>query len=412
MKGNWAKPAKLAALLKKHKSAGESTPTHPEGMDSDDPIAHFIYSWLLWESSTAQASEAMARVVAAHVDFNELRVALPFEVAAVVGKKYPRSDERFAGLKDSLHSIYLARHAVSLDHVHDLAKKDAKAFLDGLKGMQPFVSARVLSLVFGGHSVPADEQLVQVFVEHGVVTESVAPADVVAWLSTQIRAADASWALPALQAIMDAAWDDGTMTSIHRRIKAEKTAAENAAKKAALEAAKQEAARIAAEARAAAKQIADEKKAAAKLIADDKKALAVKKAAIKKVADLKKKAAAKIVAAKKAAMKKKADAKKKIAAKKAAAKKKTAVKKKAPVKKKPAKKTVQKPAKKTVRKPAKKTVRKPAKKTAKKPAKKTAKKKVKKTTKKAPAKKAAKKTKRTVNKKVKKKAAKKRTRSR
>ena len=280
---NWVKPAKFTALLKKHKAVDRKDDVLPGSADWSDPIAHLVHAWLLWESSTTQADAAMEKIIESRVDFNELRVSLPHELAMIVGKRYPRHEERFTRLKQTLQAIYLNQHAMTLEHLRDLSKKQAKTYLDRLTGMHPFVSSRVLSIAFGGHAIPADEQLVEVLIEHGVITEQVETKVVISWMTAQVRAADAEWAIPALQSVCDAAWEDGTVTKINRRRRAEQEAAEAAAESKRL-------AKIAAE-KAALKAAEKAAKAAADMIA---KKAAAKKAEVKK-------AEAKKVAAKKAA---------------------------------------------------------------------------------------------------------------
>ena len=431
VKSKWANPTKLSALLKKFKGADVEGQL-PENADIADPLTHFVHSWLLWEASTEQAKDAMEKILEAFVDFNELRVALPHEIANVVGKKYPKHEERFSGLKKSLQAIYLKHHSVTLHQLKDLSKKDARAFVDDLDGIHPFVSNRILHMSLGVHAIPCDEQLVHVLVEHDVLEEAVEVEKLGSWLTSSTKAADAEWTVFALQTVSDNAWSDGTITKINKRLRAEREAEENARRKAEAEKIRKAAAAIAAAEKKAAQKEAAEKKAAEKKIAAEKaaikkaadKKIAEKKAAAKKIADKKaavKKAAAKKAAAKKAAAKKaaakKAAAKKaaakKVAAKKVAAKKVAAKKlaaKKAAAKKKVAKKVSKKTTKKSSKKAAKKTTKKAAKKTAKKSSKKTSKKTAKKTAKKSSkktAKKAAKKTaKKSVKKSVKKPAKK------
>ena len=405
MKSKWGKPTKLASLLKKFKTDEKAaSDVAPAKMDTSDPVSQFVYSWLLWEASTEQAAAAFEKILDAHVDFNELRVSLPHELIAIVGKRYPRAEERFSRMKKSLHSIYLNHHSVTLDHLASQNKRDAKSYLENLDAIDDFVSQRMLVVCCGVHAMPVDEQLTYLLHEHGVIDEVVAPGALSSWLATTVKADQGVASLQALQAAVDAAWEDGLMTKINRRRRAEREAEENARRKAE-EAAKAEAARkieLEEARKAAAEKKEIEKKLAAKKAAEkkiaDKKA-AVKKAAAKKAAA--KKAAAKKVAAKKAAAKKAAA--KKVAAKKAAAKK--AAAKKAAAKKVAAKKAKQKTTKKAPAKkaPAKKVTKKAAaKKTKKKTTKKTTKKAAaKKTTKKAPAKKtAAKKTKKKTTKKA------------
>ena len=317
MKTKWAKPTKLSALLKKHRATATESAL-PETVSTEDPISVLIHSWMLWEASTEHASTAMTKLMEARVDVNEIRVSLPHELAPAIGKRYPRLEERLGGLKRSLHAIYLRRHEISLDYVREKGKRDAKAEIESLDGMNPFVSGRLLRLSFDVHAMPADEQLSLLFHELGVIDEVVEHETLATWLASAIKADEGPAAIEALQAAVDAAWSDGTMTKLSRRRRPPKPAETTSE---------------------TAKEPVEDAAAVAPEAAETpvKKKAPVKKAPAKKAPA--KKAPAKKAPAKKAPAKK-APAKK-APAKKAPAKKAPAKKvpaKKAPAKKAPAKK--------------------------------------------------------------------------
>lgn len=223
MKTKWAKPTKLSALLKKHRVAATESPL-PETVSTEDPISVLIHSWMLWEASTEHASTAMTKLMEARVDVNEIRVSLPHELAPAIGKRYPRLEERLGGLKRSLHAIYLRRHEISLDYVREKGKRDAKAEIESLDGINPFVSGRLLRLSFDVHAMPADEQLSLLFHELGVIDEVVEHETLATWLASAVKADEGPAAIEALQAAVDVAWSDGTMTKLSRRRRGSKPA--------------------------------------------------------------------------------------------------------------------------------------------------------------------------------------------
>jgi hypothetical protein len=377
VKTKWAKPAKLSALLKKHHPSTEEG-DHPSASTSEDPVTVLLHSWLLWEASSEQAEAAMAKLMDSRVDVNEIRVSLPHELAPTVGKRYPRLEERLLGIKKSLHSIYLRRHEISLNYVREKGKRDAKAEIESLDGINPFVSARVLRLSFGVHAMPADEQLSLLLHELGVINEPVEHEVLATWLASEVKVDDGHRAIAALQAAVDAAWLDGTMIKLARKrrppkpIKPEVVVVETEEEpsKEAVEPVKKPAVEKAAT-KAPAKKPAVTKAPAKKPVVTKAPAKkpAVAKAPAKKPAVAK--APAKKPAVAKAPAKKPAVAKaptKKPVAKKASAKK--TVAKKAPTKKAVAKKVSTKKAatKKSVAKKST-TGKSPAKKVAKKTAK-------------------------------------------
>ena len=215
MKHKWAKPAKLNTFLKKHR--GSDLPLLPDFIRPRDPVAVLIHSWLLWEASTEQAEVAMRKLLDAFVDYNEIRVSLPHEKASVIGKRYPRLEERLHGIRRTLHSLYLARHALSFDHLEGKGKRDIKADIESLDGMHPFVAARILRLSFEVHALPADDQLSALLHEHGIIDEPVDPDELSSWLGSTIKSDDAIDVIVALQTAIDDAWGQGVMTKLVRK---------------------------------------------------------------------------------------------------------------------------------------------------------------------------------------------------
>jgi hypothetical protein len=363
VKTKWAKPAKLSALLKKHHPSTEEG-DHPSASTSEDPVTVLLHSWLLWEASSEQAEAAMAKLMDSRVDVNEIRVSLPHELAPTVGKRYPRLEERLLGIKKSLHSIYLRRHEISLNYVREKGKRDAKAEIESLDGINPFVSARVLRLSFGVHAMPADEQLSLLLHELGVINEPVEHEVLATWLASEVKVDDGHRAIAALQAAVDAAWLDGTMIKLARKrrppkpIKPEVVVVETEEEpsKEAVEPVKKPAVEKAAT-KAPAKKPAVTKAPAKKPVVTKAPAKkpAVAKAPAKKPAVAKaptkkpvaKKASAKKTVAKKAPTKKAVA--KKVSTKKAATKK--SVAKKSTTGKSPAKKVAKKTAKRKTSRP-------------------------------------------------------------
>lgn len=154
----------LNALLKKLRSRYDL----PERV-TRPPLEEFVYSFLLWESSHAKAEGAIKRITSTVVDFNELRVCRPPELMSYFGKSYPRAEERALRLRASLQDLYLREYEVSLDAAVAMNKRDAKKYIETLNGLPPFVSSRVMLLVFGAHAFPVDDRTLHKLIAAEVV---------------------------------------------------------------------------------------------------------------------------------------------------------------------------------------------------------------------------------------------------
>lgn len=177
----------LLAKLRKIE-ADEPAPA-PVGMQ---PLMHeFLRAFLVWEASPARAQKAMAKVLTAIVDLNELRICLPHEVIEIIGPKYPSCGLRAARLRSSLNDLFRREHDVSLDHLAAMPKRDARSYLESLDGTPPFVAARVALLGLGAHAVPIDGRLAGLLISEGVFPHGSSEETVGSWLERRVRAADA-----------------------------------------------------------------------------------------------------------------------------------------------------------------------------------------------------------------------------
>jgi len=106
----------------------------------------------------SKAREAFDRLRAAVVDFNELRVIPPIELAEMLGD-YPDARLKCEDISRSLNKVFALTHAVSLDHLAEMPRKEARAFLENVDGLEAYTRARVQLLGLGQHAIPLDEAM-------------------------------------------------------------------------------------------------------------------------------------------------------------------------------------------------------------------------------------------------------------
>jgi hypothetical protein len=198
-----ASTRKLQQVMKRLRREGEP-PAGPDIPDGCEPIlTNLIYSMALWEASSGQARAALKRMRDAVVDFNELRVCVPDEVASMLGERYPLASERCLRLRSVLNEVYRRQHCMSLTHLASLPKREARAYLDSLPGMPQFVSARIQVVCLGGHAVPTDERLRDLLAGEGVFADTTSAEEAASWLERQIKAEESLSAHHLFQAWSD-----------------------------------------------------------------------------------------------------------------------------------------------------------------------------------------------------------------
>jgi len=199
---------KFAALVKKF---GTGTPSFStpvlEGCDPADPLALMLTNYLLWESTPALATEALARIARVVVDVNDLRVMLESEVRETIGDKYPFVDERASRLRATLNDIFRRQHRTSLDHLRNASRKDQRAYLEGLAEIPPFVAGRTLLVAFELPAPIVDDTTVELLHQNGAVEPTATTAEVAQWIGKSHRIEELPKVHHALSQLSGEAWN-------------------------------------------------------------------------------------------------------------------------------------------------------------------------------------------------------------
>lgn len=153
-------------------------------------LTELLRSLMAWEAPAAKAAAAVKKVESHVVDYNELRVCLADEVVSMIGERYPRAQERCQRLRAMLGDLYSRTHAVTLEHLLAFPKREARAYLDSLDGMVPFVAARVTLLCMGCHAAPVDERLLAALVGAGAMDACSTPESAAGTIERRVRAGE------------------------------------------------------------------------------------------------------------------------------------------------------------------------------------------------------------------------------
>lgn len=124
-----------------------------------DPITQLILGVFSRDMPEAKAREALERFREMVVDYNELRVIAPLELAGMLGRDYPDVRIKCEDLSRALNRIFAIEHRVCLDRLADMNKKDVAAYLARVDGLEPYTRARIRLLGLQQHAIPLDEAM-------------------------------------------------------------------------------------------------------------------------------------------------------------------------------------------------------------------------------------------------------------
>lgn len=144
------------------------------GSRQPEPLEELAQALLGEGVPRKEAARARRELGRAFVDWNEVRISRPGEVAAAI-RPMPEALERAERLVAALRSIFAARGSVSLAFLHEVSPKEAEEFLDGIQGLGRQARARVLLHALGLPAVPATPPLLRVAARLGFIEPTDTP---------------------------------------------------------------------------------------------------------------------------------------------------------------------------------------------------------------------------------------------
>jgi hypothetical protein len=123
-----------------------------------DAITQMIMGIFSRDVPESKAREALDYLRALVVDYNELRVVPPIEMAEMVGV-LPEARLKCEDLSRALNKVFSCEHEIALDRLSDLPRREVIEYLDAIDGLDAYSRARVRLLGLQQHAVPLDEAM-------------------------------------------------------------------------------------------------------------------------------------------------------------------------------------------------------------------------------------------------------------
>ena len=123
-----------------------------------DTITQLILGIFSRDVPETKAREALDKLRSMVVDYNELRVVPPIEMADMVGE-LPNARLKCEDLSRALNKIFAIEHEVSLERLRSIAKRDSATYIDEIDGLDAYSRARIRLLGLQMHAIPLDEAM-------------------------------------------------------------------------------------------------------------------------------------------------------------------------------------------------------------------------------------------------------------
>lgn len=173
----------LSALKKRF-----SVPTLPADLTHLD---HLVLSVLRTGTTYDLAMEGLRTLREEFVDFNEMRVAPPKDIADNWGSDMPQARVKAELLTLSLNRVFDHGKELGFNYLADFGKRELKAHLRENIGLPSYSEAYLTLYVFGGHAVPVDENMVQKLKAEDMVHQDADVEEVRALLERTVTAKEA-----------------------------------------------------------------------------------------------------------------------------------------------------------------------------------------------------------------------------
>lgn len=157
----------------------------------DDPLKQLMFAVLSEDISPSKAKAAVSRLVSGTIDYNDLRVSTPNELAGMISSDIPHALSRATSLAQVLGAIYERENSVTLDPLKAGSRRDARAYLGNLAGMTPYALASTMLWAFGDHVIPVDEQILETLKKEEVVAPETTAEEAQTFLKRHVAASEA-----------------------------------------------------------------------------------------------------------------------------------------------------------------------------------------------------------------------------
>jgi len=152
----------------------------PQPTNRRSPLEQLVLGLLSDQTSERKAAQALKRLQTEFVDFNELRVTRPGDVAEAI-QMVAEPEVKAKRIRRVLQQLFLKNGSVELDFLKRLPLPQARGFLEQLEDVDARTVATVVLLSLGGNALPADAAVTRLSKRIGLTRRS--------WSTEQVQQA-------------------------------------------------------------------------------------------------------------------------------------------------------------------------------------------------------------------------------
>lgn len=155
---------KINKVLRKH--------YEPVSPPSDRSVLeHLLYACVLEHAKHEAVDDVFAKLQKNYFDWNEIRVTSVPELAEVMAQ-VPDAVDAAKRMKRALQSVFETHYMFDIDFLKKQGLGKTIESIEKFNGVTPFVVAYMTQNALGGHSIPMNENALQLLVILGAVSEN------------------------------------------------------------------------------------------------------------------------------------------------------------------------------------------------------------------------------------------------
>jgi len=155
-----------------------------------EPIEQIVLAVLADNESASKAQSVLQRFKSYYVDFNELRVTRPGELAALMGSTLAQSSAKAKRILAVLRDIFDRENSFNLEALKSKSKQDLEEYFRDIQGADNYLLSSVILYCCGRQAFPLDEKMLQACKELKLAQGQVSLENMQAYLERELRSAD------------------------------------------------------------------------------------------------------------------------------------------------------------------------------------------------------------------------------
>ena len=155
-----------------------------------EPIEQIVLAILADNESPNKAQSVLQRLKGYYVDFNELRVARPGELAGQMGSTFAQASSKAKRILTVLKGIFDRENSFNLGFLKSKSKQDLEEYFRDIQGADNYLLSSVILYCCGRQAFPLDEKMLEACKELELAQGAVSLENMQAYLERQLRSAD------------------------------------------------------------------------------------------------------------------------------------------------------------------------------------------------------------------------------